>query len=287
MHGFLGFLSTMILLLAMVNYAHADTGWDDAEGLRAGVVLQAGEIDSRMVEVGALAVVVYGMGERHPVSGEWAKLDTARGYIKAVYQRRLIVGLELDGWSKSISSERIQTLTLIGSGREEVSSSHTRNMFQEESDNLSTRTAKEEDRETGKRIAKKLGSGILTGTVSGYALATILVGDGFGQEGDGLGEAAATLYGALIGYTAGTAVGVTLVDPHDRFIMSLTGSLTGMWVGIKADELSRGWSVLVCPVAFATIMSELWRDPLKGDRFSIGLRSDCRGFFSAIATLHF
>ena len=286
MHRFLGFLSTMILLLAMVNYAHADTGREDAEGLRSRMILEADEIDNSTVEVGAL-VVVYGMGERHPVSGEWAKLDTVKGYTKAVDKRRLIVGLEPDGWSKRIALERIQTLALIGSGREEVSSSHTGNMFQEDLDNLSARTAKDKDKETGKRIAKKLGSGILIGTVSGYSLATILVGDGFGQEGDGLGEAVATLYGALIGYTTGTAIGVTLVDPHDRFIMSLIGSLTGMWVGIKADELSRGWSILVCPVAFATIMSELWRDPPKGERFSIGLRPDCRGRFSAIATLHF
>ena len=46
MHRFLGFLSTMILLLVMVNHAHADTGREDDEGLRARVVLEAGEIDS-------------------------------------------------------------------------------------------------------------------------------------------------------------------------------------------------------------------------------------------------
>ena len=69
MHSILGFLGTVILLLTMVNHAHADTVREDAEGLRTEVVLEASEIDSRTVEVGALAVVVYGKGERRPTSG--------------------------------------------------------------------------------------------------------------------------------------------------------------------------------------------------------------------------
>ena len=60
-------------------------------------------------------MVVYEQRERHPTSGESAKLDTARGYIKAVNQRRLIVGLKPDGWSKWIALERIQALILVGS----------------------------------------------------------------------------------------------------------------------------------------------------------------------------
>ena len=54
------------------------------QALMAGVVLQAGEIDSSKVEVGAYAEVIYGTGERDQVSGKWEKLDTAQGYIKAV-----------------------------------------------------------------------------------------------------------------------------------------------------------------------------------------------------------
>ena len=109
------FLLTAIALLSMVNHASADSAREDVETIRAEVVLEAGEIDSSTVEVGAFAVVVYGQGERQPTSGEWAKLDTVRGYIKAVDRRRLIVGLEPDGWSKWIALERIQTLILVGS----------------------------------------------------------------------------------------------------------------------------------------------------------------------------
>ena len=104
------FMLAAIALLAVVNHAYADTARDDAE-----VVLEAAETDNSTVEVGAFVVVVYGREEQHPVSGTQARLDTARGYIKAVDQRRLIVGLEPDGWSKWIALERIQTLVLVGS----------------------------------------------------------------------------------------------------------------------------------------------------------------------------
>ena len=54
------------------------------QALMAGVVLEAGEIDSSKVKVGAYAEIIYGTGERDQVSGKWEKLDTAQGYIKAV-----------------------------------------------------------------------------------------------------------------------------------------------------------------------------------------------------------
>ena len=69
------------IVLSFVWLLTGTAAWanDDGESRRAEVVSEAGEIDSRTVEVGALAVVIYGTGERHPVSGAWAKLDTARG----------------------------------------------------------------------------------------------------------------------------------------------------------------------------------------------------------------
>ena len=105
------FLLTRIALLAMVNYA-ANA---QADAPQAGVVLEASEIYSSTVEVGDFVVVVYGREKRQPISGTQARLDTARGYIKAVNQRRLIVGLEPDGWSKWIALNRIQALVLVGS----------------------------------------------------------------------------------------------------------------------------------------------------------------------------
>ena len=84
------------------------------ESLRAGVVLEDGEIDSSTVEVGTFAVVIYGQGERQPVSGERESLTTARGYIQAVDAETLTLALEGDHGAKQIALNRIQTLVLIG-----------------------------------------------------------------------------------------------------------------------------------------------------------------------------
>ena len=109
------FLLTAIALLPMVNHAFADSAREDVETRRAVVVLEAGEIDSSTVEVGVFAVVVYEREEQNSLPRARARLDTAMGYIKAVDQRRLIVGLEPDGWSKWIALERIQALVLVSS----------------------------------------------------------------------------------------------------------------------------------------------------------------------------
>ena len=94
------------------NFLYAAS--DGPESVRVERVLTADQIDSSTVDVGALAVVVYGQGERHPISGTWTQLDTVRGSIKAVDSRQLIVGLEPGGWSKWTALERTQTLSLIG-----------------------------------------------------------------------------------------------------------------------------------------------------------------------------
>ena len=80
------------------------------------VVLEAGEIDSGKVRVGAFAEVVYGKGARDPVSGEWEKLDTASGYIKAVDAEGLTLGGRFR--KKRIAFVRIQRLLLAESGRD-------------------------------------------------------------------------------------------------------------------------------------------------------------------------
>ena len=196
MHGFLGFLSTMIFLLAMFNHAHADTGREDDEGLQARVVLEAGEIDSRTVEVGTLVMVVYGQGERQPVSGEWAKLDTVKGYIKAVDQRRLIVGLEPDGWSKWIALEHIQALILVGevaagssdngrvidnSRKEHIQAQddygHAAGAFQAALDTIFVK--KEKRGGTTRRVSGKL----LRGVVGGYTFLWVGILIGAGIDG--------------------------------------------------------------------------------------------------------
>ena len=65
----------------------------------AGEVLQASEIDSSKVEVGAYVEVIYYKGE---------KLSTASGYIKAIESKTLTIGRGL--WKEQIVFERIQKL---------------------------------------------------------------------------------------------------------------------------------------------------------------------------------
>ena len=88
------------------------------EMLLAGVVLEAGEVDSSKVRVGAFAEVVYGKGKRDPVSGEWEKLARVSGYIKAVDAERLTLALKEGLGKKQIAFARIQKLLLAASSYE-------------------------------------------------------------------------------------------------------------------------------------------------------------------------
>ena len=86
------------------------------ETLLAGVVFEAGEIDSSTVKPGAYVEVIYGKGERNPVSREWEKLDTVKGYIKAIDAETLAIGERF--WKKEIALDRIQRLTIPDADRE-------------------------------------------------------------------------------------------------------------------------------------------------------------------------
>ena len=254
------FLLAAIALLAMVNHTHADTGRDDAE-----VVLEADEIDSSTVAVDDFVVVVYGQGEQHPTSGEWAKLDTIRGYVKAVKQRALILSLERYGWPEPIALERIQTLTLVASP-------------------ASVRT---NDMGAGKRIVSKLFFGAALGGVSAFSGVGIGTAIENCPEDDWCGGGA---LGGTFGLIAGTAYGVSRIDPHDRFFFPLLGSLMGLGAGIWLTANGEGelWpSIFVGPVAFATMMSELSRKPPQTRRISVGLVPNSNGNLSAVATLRF
>ena len=81
------------------------------ETLLAGVAFEAGEIDSSAVKAGSYVEIIYGRGEWDPVSGEWQRLDTAKGYIQAVDAERLIIGEQF--WKKEIALERVQKLTIL------------------------------------------------------------------------------------------------------------------------------------------------------------------------------
>ena len=299
-------LTVSALLFSMVSYVHANSANAQAETSRDEVVLEADEIDSSTVEIGALAVVGYGQGERQPTSGEWAKLDTVRGYIKAVDQRRLIIGLEPDGWSKWITLERIQTLTLVGppaqrpADRDSTQVAYGRvvRQFTKPSDRLSRRMARGDDRATSERIAKKLGAGVLIGSLSGFLSGQMAAGI-IGGGPEGLSGPAVLYSFGFLGYMVGTAVGVSRVDPHDLFAASLMGSLLGSVSGIGLVAITRNSNVLlVCPIASVALsvwMSEDSRNrlaeraskPSEARRFSVGLVPNSTGHLSAVATLRF
>lgn len=257
------FFFAAIAICAMVNHTDAETARDDAE-----VVLEADEINSSTVKVDDFVVVVYGKGERQPTSGEWAKLDTMQGYVKAVKQRALLLSLELYGWPESIALERIQTLTLVDLPA----------------------SVKTDEMGVGKQIVSKLFFGAVSGGISAYLGGAI--GGRFESCEEDCGFYEAAMTGAAIGYTAGTAYGVSRIDPHDQFVPSLLGSLLGFGGGIwltanSGDELWLWPFIFVGPVAFATVMSELSRKPPEARRFSVGLVPNPKKGLSAVATLHF
>ena len=86
------------------------------ETVLAWVTFEAGEIDSSTVKPGAFVEVIYGKGERDPVSGEWEKLGNAIGYIQAIDAERLIIGERF--WEKEIELERIKKLTIATSDKD-------------------------------------------------------------------------------------------------------------------------------------------------------------------------
>ena len=333
-------LSLVWLLMGAAAWAN-----DDGESRQAGVVLETSEINSSMVEVGALALVVYGQGERHPTSGAWAKLDTARGHIKTIDRRRLILGLEPDGWSKWIALERVQALILVGSpslgaanrdstqaageietaadrmdndrvieiSRKELvqalaDSGHAESGFQAMPDTISV---KKDDRGgTTRRIKNKFLLGIIGGHV--FLVMGALIGSGiddyYGEcrgwfpsneqhdSEDGLCIDVGAFIGASTGWVLGAPIGVSMLEPNDRFIHTLGGSIGGFVTCGLFTMVSGGalWpSMIVAPVIFATLASEwsrhaeLSRKPPEPRRFSLGLAPDRRGGLSAVATLRF
>ena len=99
-------IATIVLVLCMCM----------SETSLAGVVFETGEVDSSTVKPGAYVEVIYGKGERDPVSGEWEKLDTVKGYIKAIDSETLTIGERF--WKKEILLERIQKLMIPDTDRE-------------------------------------------------------------------------------------------------------------------------------------------------------------------------
>ena len=317
-----GFLLAAISLLATVDHTQADS----AEALRPRAVLEAGAIDSGTTATPEAQLSAY-RGNGQETNKRIAKKLSADalggivfGIMSGPLQDEDLVetkdgrGPDTDGDSVGLDAERkgivdIEISPVVAQADENVAatgrangagvidSSRVKHIqvpadsgrstggLQAVSNTLPVRT---DERGTGGRIAKKLGAGSFVGIVSGLVSAGLLGRSVSSDLGiDGIGVVEPIIYGWYIGSIIGTSVGVTLVDPHDRFIMTLTGASVGTWLGIQGAELSGGWSMLLCPLLGATIASELWRDSTENSRFSIGLAPDPKGRLSAVATLRF
>ena len=295
MNTVLRFLPAAIALLAMVNYAHADSANAQLEVSRAEVVLESGEIDSSTVEVGAFVVIVYEQEKPHPILREWEKLITTRGYVQAVGAEALTLALGQNGKPQRIALDRIQRLTLVGTPSPEaaeldsvqIDASRAGDELEGTLDKFSAIT---DSMGIGKRIAVKLLVGSFLGGASGLGLGNALASDCTGCLDLG------GVLGFFGGYTAGTAAGVSLVDSRDKFIVSLLGSMAGVAGGyrlsVKAEDF---WPFVVSSSVMATLASELSRTdylpPIFMSRkprlFSVGVMPNPNGHLSAVATLRF
>ncbi len=247
--------------------------------LLAGVILEAGEIGSSKIKVGTYSEVIYGMGERDPVSGEWEKLGTAQGYIKAIDAESLTIGRGL--WKEQIAFERIQKLIMAASGRE----------IDRLKEATNTPSVKKENGNS--LITKKLGCGALTGSLSGLLGSVIALSMSDCRPEDPLCIYLPMAIGGGIGWVVGVPVGVSFCDPHDRFKYSLAGSLIGSTVSLAVVKMNEKiaedlWLALVIsPLIGAAIMSEFSRELPENRRVSIGLLPGPKGRFSAVAILRF
>lgn len=295
MNTVLRFLLAAIVSLVMVYHAHADSANAQLEVSRAEVVLESGEIDSSTVKVSAFVVIVYEQEKPHPILREWEKLVTTRGYVQAVGAETLTLALGQNGKPQRIALDRIQRLTLVGAPSPEaaewdsvqIDASRAGDGREGTLDKFSAIT---DSMGIGKRIAVKLISGSFLGGASGLGLGNALDNDCIGCLDLG------GVLGFFVGYTAGTAAGVSLVDSRDKFIVSLLGSMVGVAGGyrlsVKAEDL---WPFVVSSSVMATLASELSRTdylpPIFMSRkprlFSVGVMPNPNGNLSAIATLRF
>ncbi len=156
-------------------------------------------------------------------------------------------------------------------------------------DSLSAQTGRE-TMGAGKRIAGK----VLSGTFWGVPLGAATTGIGFSLQGNeedpsnrnDLVSIAVPLYFS-VGYALGVAIGVTRVDPYDRFLPTLVGSFAGAAAVLITLSWDLGPSLVLAPMVMATIVSEKSRKPPESRRVSVSLVPDSKGGLSAVAILRF
>lgn len=288
--------SPVIYLLAIMGAAASDA----TESVQGERVLTAGQIDSSTVDVGACVVVIYGQGERHSVSGAWIRLDTTRGYIRAVdwEQRQLMLAREQSGEVETLGVDRIRTLTVIDAD----------NAVQE--DSLAVENGKVEKPPVllghriangirdirvlggGKRAGERIFTKVVFGALSGAAFTAIGFGvianiDDSSKDLTGPGY---LLIGAAIGSSVGFPLGVTAVDPYDSLPMTLLAGVIPGAVGTDLiwDFHETGFLIAyVAPIICSLIASELWHQPPESRHVSFGLAPIFNGGLSAVTTLRF
>ena len=232
-------------------------------------------VDTTKVRVGASVTIVYGLGLRDPLSGEWPRLAKAKGTIQAVDGERLLLALEGRDSLQRIDLERIQGFDLPDApslvGAMEVVDTAPVRMAR-------PNVAREEPRW---RAGGKLIAGMIGGLAGGFL--GVRAGEGV-DAGDGLGGG---LLGLVTGYTVGTACGVSIIDPHDRFISAVGGSVAGLLLGRSMSyALDSPWALILGPPVLSTMASEMWRQESEGIRLSAGLSPSLRSV-SAVARIRF
>ena len=304
--GRTGIVRGLILVLSVPSPGCAGSAYSEVGAAEAEVVVEAGEIDSRTVAAGARVVVVHGRGERHPVSGEWARLDTLEGYVQAVDAETLVLAREGDLRQERISLDRIQRMIVGGPPSGGAATGSVETAMAGEGRRWPGRAigqSKGRVEERSHRTARKLGAGALGGFLAG-SFVGVVAGSVAAEEGEGDDEVLeleplTTLFFGTMGYTAGAAAGVSWRDPHDRFVPVMAGSIAGLVAGAAIGRINlneynslseslRGlWTLYALPVVFATLASEWSRDPPADLRLSIRLRPHPWGGMSAAAALRF
>lgn len=282
----------LVMAISLSSWSnHADAATRDADELPAGVILEAGQIDSNTVEAGASVAVVYGLGYRDPVSGEWPRLTTARGTVHAVDGQRLLLALEGRDSQQRIDLERIQTLVLAGPPSLGPTDRDRRVRSGTVVEPAPRRRSEEGTAMDHKRIVQKLAAGAFLGGISVWSVDKALLGR---CEGSTFCGATMLALGGLLVYPAGVAAGVSLVDPYDCFRSTALGSMVGLSIGLLTlpDDLIVGdfttlLPFMAGPIIGATLMSEWKRKSPETHRFSLGLARDRRWRLSFLLTLRF
>ena len=228
------------------------------ETLWAEVILEAGQIHRSTREADIFAEVVYRQEERHPAPGD-GEQQAGRMEIKAAAERA-----DYYGMIDSSGEGNIQAQTDLG---------HAASQLPAVLDTVSGRRGKGNDGGAGKRIVGKLLLGSFVGVLSagnGFAFGSDI--DNHSCQDDDEREVicieGSAILGMFVGTMVGTPIGVSAMDPHDRFIYVLAGSLAGGLAGhrlayklatIESLYLYPGL-VLIGSLSLATLGSEWSRD---------------------------